>query len=81
VVASASPSSAGLNPRSPSSAFGRPAPGRRTRPGIAPAPSASSPAPAVTVARDTPAAAATTTAAAAIPQPASRAYARASDPR
>ena len=81
MAASSSPRSAGRNPGCASCARGRPAPGRRTRPGSGPSPPASSPAPAATVARDTPAAAATTATAAAISHPASRAYARASDPR
>ena len=81
MAASASPSSASLNPGCASPAARRPAPGRRDLPGITPAPSASSPAPAITVARDTPAAAATTATAAASEHPSAPARARASDPR
>ena len=81
VDSSSRPRSACLNPGCVSSAFFRPAPGRRDRPGSGSVPSASSPAPAITVARDTPAAPAITATAAASPHPWPAAYARASDPR
>ncbi len=75
VAASATPRSAGLNPGSFTSAFLRPAPGRRDRPGGSPgSPSSISDTPAATVDSEHPAARAT----AAIPPCPS---ARASDPR